>query len=312
MPASKDRLRWAQLPAPVQRVIADMAGGRVIAARNCTGGFSPGLAARLLLDSGGQAFAKAIDGRDWPAERPMYAAEAELSARLPAGIPAPRLLGSHDDGRWLALVFEHVAGAEPARPWRPDDLTRVVAAASRLTGPGAAGLGRSLGLEADHPRLGGWAVIAADRSSRSALAALAPWAAAALPGLIALEAAGLAAAQGDALVHFDMYAHNILLTRDQVRFVDWPWARRGAPFVDLVLLLASAAGDGIDPEPYLASSAAATAASPRDLTGVLAAHAGFCLAGAFEPAEPGLEPIYAAKLELGTAALAWLARRLGR
>ena len=309
MSGSKDRLRWGQLPAGLQRVIEGIAGGRVVAARSCAGGYSPGLAARLLLDSGEGVFAKAIDGREWPAELQFYTAEAELSARLPADVPAPRLLGSYADGRWVALVFEHVGGAEPAQPWRPDDLARVVAAAGRLSRPG---LARSLGLSADHPRLGGWAEIAADGARRSRLAALAPWGAAALPELAALESAGLRAARGDALVHFDLYAHNILLSPGRVVFVDWPWARRGAPFVDLVMLLASAAADGIDPEPYLATAPVTAAATADDLTSVLAAHAGFCLAGALEPAEPGLEPIYAAKRDLGLAALGWLRRRLGR
>jgi hypothetical protein len=305
--ASKNRLRWSELPAPVHDRIAALAGGRVIAAGNCAGGFSPGLAARLLLDSGRCAFAKAIDGREWPSQRPFYTAEAMLSAALPAAVPAPRLRGSHDDGRWLILVFDYVPGTEPARPWRPAELERVVVAAAQVARHGS-GLARLL--PADHPRLGGWADIAADGTRRASLAALAPWAAAVLDELIALESAGLAAARGDALVHFDMYAHNILLTSDQVVFVDWPWARRGAPFVDLVMLLASAAADGIDPEPYLATAPATAAANPAELTGVLAAHAGFCLAGALLPAEPGLEPIYAAKLELGTAALRWLRRRI--
>ena len=127
--------------------------------------------------------------------------------------------------------------------------------------------------------------------------------------LAALEGDGLTAARGSALVHFDMFAHNILLTADQVLFVDWPHARLGAPFIDVVLLLASAVADGVDPEPFMAASPLTAGIDPGAIDGLLAAHAAFCLSGALQPPEPGLEPIHAAKLELGLAALGWLGRR---
>jgi hypothetical protein len=43
---------------------------------------------------------------------------------------------------------------------------------------------------------------------------------------------------------------------------------------------------------------------------VLAALTGFWLAGAVEDVPPGMEPIAAAKLELGLGGLRWLRRRL--
>lgn len=307
MSASKDRLRWAQLPARVRQRVEMLAGGRVLAAEDCAGGYSPGLAARLRLPAGERVFVKAIDCREWPSQASMYRAEARVSATLPAHVPAPRLRVSDDDGDWVILVFDCADGAEPARPWRPADLGRVVNAAGMLA---RAEIPSSVQLQCDHPRLGGWADIAADDVCRARLAARSAWAADRLPMLVEMEAAGKAAAHGCALVHFDMYAHNILLTAGQVLFVDWPWARRGAPMVDTVMLLASAAADGIDPEPFLAASQAAAGVGSHALTALLAAHAGFCMSGALQTPEPGLEPIYAAKLELGTAALGWLERRL--
>jgi hypothetical protein len=107
-----------------------------------------------------------------------------------------------------------------------------------------------------------------------------------------------------------MYPHNILLTEDRVLFADWPHARLGAPFVDLLLLLSSAAASGIDPEPILTSQPQAAGIEPRTIDAVLAAHTGFCLAGALLPAPPGLEPIIEAKLSLGQAAITWLTRRI--
>jgi len=143
----------------------------------------------------------------------------------------------------------------------------------------------------DHPRLGGWASLARDTSRRARLADCSAWAASHLPLLITLEDEGLAAAQGSSLVHFDMYPHNILLTTDQVLFADWPHARLGAPFIDLLLLLSSAAASGIDPEPILARQPLTAHIEPHAINAILAAHAGFCLAGALLPAPSGLEPI---------------------
>jgi hypothetical protein len=43
---------------------------------------------------------------------------------------------------------------------------------------------------------------------------------------------------------------------------------------------------------------------------VLAAHAGFCLAGSLYQESPAFAPIITAKAELGAAATIWLQRRL--
>jgi hypothetical protein len=303
MSASKDRLLWTELPEHVRARIGRLAGGRVVAAASCEGGFSPGLAARVRLADGRRAFVKAMDCSAWPFQAGLYRDEARVTAMLPPGLPAPEFLG-YDDGDWVILAFECIDGAEPARPWRKPDLARVVAAAADLAKTPAPDL------PTDHHRLGGWSDLAADRGRLARLATYAPWTTGRTGMLTELEAHGLAAARGSALVHFDMYAHNILLTADRVLFVDWPHARAGAPFVDAVLLLASAVADGIDPEPFLAASPLTANVDPRAIDGLIAAQAGFCLGGAMYPAEPGLEPIFAAKLALGLAALTWLARRL--
>jgi aminoglycoside phosphotransferase (APT) family kinase protein len=45
------------------------------------------------------------------------------------------------------------------------------------------------------------------------------------------------------LLHADIRADNILLTRQRAMVVDWPWAR-GAAFTDLVLFAPSVALQG--------------------------------------------------------------------
>ena len=164
----------------------------------------------------------------------------------------------------------------------------------------------------DHPRLGGWADLAGDRDRLARLLALSPWAAEHLTRLIALEEAGLVAAQGRSLVHFDAYPHNILLTGERVLFADWPHARLGAPFLDLIMFASSAATAGVDPEPIVTGYAPAAGTEPHVIDAVLAAHAGFCVAGSLDRVSPAFAPIVAAKAEIGTAATAWLQRRLAQ
>lgn len=299
--ASKHRPRWTDLPAPVRADIERLVGGRVAAAESCSGGFSPGFASRLTLAGGRRVFVKAIDGSAWPHEAPTYRDEIEVAAALPPGVPAPPLLGAYDDGSWVVLAFEHVDGHEPAQPWRADDLGRVLdmlrAVAATPVPVALAGRG--------HARLGGFTGVASDPERLSALRRRGRWAADRIGDLVELEAAGLVAARaGNGLAHFDAYPHNLLLTADRAVLVDWPHARAGAATVDVVTVLASAAATGADPEPY------ARAWPVDEISGVLAAYAGFCLAGGLGPAEPGLAPIIETKRTLGLAALAWLRHRL--
>ncbi len=300
MSASKDRLRWHEVPQPVQEAVQALVSDTVVRAVNCEGGFSPGLASRLALAGGGWVFAKAVRTGRWQWEAQTLRAEAAVHAALPESVAAPQLLGTYDDGDWVVLVFEHIDAVMPAQPWKAPELERAAAAAVTRAAAAKPGLAR------DHPRLGGWEYVTPQAVSRYS-----PWAADSLGYLTELEKAGLLAAQGEALVHFDFYAHNLLLTPHRVVIVDWPHARLGAPFADLVMLLASAASDGLDPEPFLRRHVD-PALPAATVDAFLAAHTGFLLGGAFSAVDAGLEAIAQAKLHLGLGALAWLESRLTR
>jgi aminoglycoside phosphotransferase len=74
-------------------------------------------------------FVKAVSAEPNPTS-PAY--EARIVGALPATAPVPRLLWTYDDGDWVLLVFEDVAGTHPAEPWRDDELARVLAAMAEL------------------------------------------------------------------------------------------------------------------------------------------------------------------------------------
>jgi hypothetical protein len=294
MTGSKRRPLWSELSDGFRDAVEELCQGRVRSAINCPGGFSPGLASRLTLTDGRRAFVKAIDATAWPHEVPTYRAEARVTGFLPAEVAAPKLLGTVESPLWTILAYEDIDGSEPRTPWLPTELDRVLQTLDgmRVAAPD---------LPDDHPRLGGWTEL-----TRELLEPVSPWAAQHLDQLIGLESDGLRAARGDDLVHFDLYPHNMLLSGDRAVFVDWPHARRGNRLIDQLQVLISVAADGLDPEPFCDGGSD----DGRAANAILAAHAGFLLAGGLHPLPPGLEPIGAAKTRLGLAALDWLRRRL--
>ncbi len=110
------------------------------------------------------------------------------------------------------------------------------------------------------------------------------------------------------MVHFDLYPHNILLTGDRVYFVDWPHARLGAPFLDLLTVLSAARG--LDQDAIVAAHPLTAGLDPTTIDAVLTALAGFALAGAFDEVPADLRPIADAKLRLGLDTLHWLRHRM--
>ncbi len=311
--AEGQRLPWSAVPAPLRAEVERLLGGRVRSAVTQPGGFSPGVAARLVLSSGQRAFVKAV-GDINPDSRDIHRAEARVAAALPASVPAARLLGSLDADGWVILIFEDVDGRMPAQPWHPAELSRVLDAMADLAmtltpapieAPPAARRFRHLGR--------GWQQLAAAASAGDDLAGLDPWARSALPGLAALETGWTAAVEGTTLAHGDVRADNILLTADRVCFIDWPWACLAEPWFDLVAMLPSVAlNGGPPPESLLAAHPTARGADPDGVTAVVAALAGMWSYLSRQPDPPGLPTVRAFQRAQGAAALAWLKTRIIR
>lgn len=307
-PAAGVRLPWPDLPEWLRQAIERDLGSPVVEATNQSGGFSPGTAARLVLADGGRAFVKAVGVEQNPDSPSMHRAEARVAAALPPAAPAPRLLASYDRDGWVALVYEDVEGTMPAEPWRPDELDRVLEALAELAaaltpapldGPSAASR-----LE---QQFQGWRRTVAARSDGVPLDWLDPWARRNLDGLADLEAGWKPAVAGDTLLHGDLRADNLLLARDRVVVVDWPWACVGAPWLDLLLMLPSVRMQGgPDPEEVLASHPVAAGADRHAMTSALAAFAGMLTWQAHLPPPPGLPTLRAFQAAQATVALDWL------
>jgi hypothetical protein len=313
-PATGQRLQWTELPHQVQRGLEDRLGARVVEATTQPGGFSPGVAARLLLGDGRRVFVKAVSGTINPHSPGMHRREARIAAALPASVPAPRFLDSYDDGDWIALIFEDIDGTMPRTPWQQPELDRVLVAIGELTSvltPAPVALESVSELMPDV--FAGWQRLAAGyQSGQDDLRGVDPWAQQHLPELVELEAASSDAAAGTTLLHADLRADNILLTPDRVFFVDWPWASLGAAWVDLVFMLPSVAMQhGPKPWEIFDAHPLGRTAPAAAVTAVVAAAAGFMIRGSRLPPPPGLPTVRAFQRDQGLPALEWLKRRTG-
>lgn len=301
--ARSTRLPWEEAPTHVRADVEALLGSSVAAAATQPGGFSPGVAARLLLRDGRRAFVKSAGPAPNPDTPRLHRAEARVAAALPPSAPVPRLLGSFDREGWVTLVFEDVDGRNPAEPWDSAELDRVLAALAALA---SAMTPAPVGAPTAAERFG-----AAFRGWRSLADAPDPWARRNLARLAALEAAWEDAAAGTTLAHGDVRADNLLLTPDRVVVVDWPWACLAAPWFDLVATLPSVrAQGGPPPDRLFAAHPLARGADAAAVTSVLAAVAGFFVWQSTKPPPPGLPTLRAFQKAQGDAALDWLRLRV--
>jgi hypothetical protein len=232
-----------------------------------------------------------------------YREEARKLAVLPTGVPAPRLLWSHE-GDWVVLGIEHVEARAPRRPWLAADLDATLDAlevvAERLT-PAPEELELDTFAE-EFAEVGAhWDHVRATRPD--------------LPHLE--EAAALAAGfaevvAGETLVHTDVRDDNVLLDRDRrVWLCDWNWPVRGAAWLDTVLALVGPRGDGLDCDVVLASRPLTRDVPAEAVDAVLALLVGYFFHQGDQPVPPASPYLRQHQLWQGAVVWDWLAARRG-
>jgi thiamine kinase-like enzyme len=132
-----------------------------------------------------------------------------------------------------------------------------------------------------------------------------------LADLAALETDWAELAAGQTAVHFDMRDDNLLIADDgQVLVCDWNWLALAAAWVDLVGLLVSVHGDGLDAEVILADHPLARGVEPRAIDSLLSAMAGYFTEVAARPAFANSPWMRTHQGWWRDATLSWLALRL--
>ncbi|WP_037559689.1 phosphotransferase family protein [Spirillospora albida] len=310
MTGHTNRIGWDELPGPLRAAFTTAMGAAVTTEQRQTGGFSPGLASRLTLADGRRVFLKAISTARDPHAPALYRREAQVMRDLPATAPAPRLRWSYDDGTWVALALDDIDGHPPAQPWTIRDLDRVVTALAAMADTLTPAFDGALPITDDlADNFSSWRRMAAGdgphRPDRLPARARDN-----LDLLADLESGWAEAATGKTLAHTDLRADNLLLTRDTVMVVDWPYAVTTTPWMDLLFLLPSvAAFSGIDPEPVWRAHPHTRTVPAEQVDAVLAALCGDHLTQSLRPPPaniPGLRAHQAAK---GQAGLTWLMDR---
>ncbi|MCU1518182.1 MAG: hypothetical protein JWQ75_2903 [Pseudarthrobacter sp.] len=309
-PEWSPRIGWAELPARVRAGVEQILGSPVVEAAGQQGGFSPGTADRVRTAAGTRAFVKAVSPHLNEHSPGIHRKEAAIAACLPAGVPAPALIGTYDDGEWVALVLSDVEGRHPHLPWHAVEIHLVLDALLAIARmPLPRGLSGLPALEAElADPFRGWTRI---RSSPPADCD--PWILRNLETLEQMAERGLRAAAGSSLVHTDVRADNILITGPRgAVLVDWPWAAVGAPWVDALTLLVNVRvfAPAFDADAMLSSHQVFTGAGTDHVNGFLSGLGAYFIDAARQPPPPGLPTVRTFQQQQGQAVIRWLRNRL--
>ena len=116
---------------------------------------------------------------------------------------------------------------------------------------------------------------------------------------------------GDSLVHTDARDDNFLLTASGAMLCDWNWPVLGPSWVDTVLLLISAFGDGLDADGILESRRLTKDVSPEHIDVLLALVCGYFLESRDRPVPNSSPYIRVHSRWYSEVTWTWLARRRG-
>ena len=311
--ATAERPDWADLPPAVRTAISERLGGKVTSARTAGGGFTRGFAAVLSTAAGDRAFVKAA-----PADEPAgdaYAREAEITAALPVGVPAPRLLWTAQESGWFVMCLVAVDGRLPRLPCDPAELSAALAAhataAAALREPPASLVALGLPTLADIARdsLARWQEIAAHRAP---VPAMPRYGLTRLDELAALEATLPGHTAGPGIAHCDLRLDNIIMDpAGRAWICDWNWLCHGPAYVDTVSLLTAAYASGFDADALFRGDPTAQGVPEEAVDAALAALAGHYLVSSGYDTMGAAPALRAHQRWSGDVTLAWLADRRG-
>lgn len=309
-PEWSPRIGWSDLPGHVQAGVGEILGSPVVEAAGQQGGFSPGAADRVITDSGQRAFVKAVSPQLNEHSPGIHRKEAAVAAFLPAGVPASSLLGTYDDGEWVALVLSDAEGRHPHIPWHDVEVNLVLDALLTIARtPLPPELIRLLTLEAElADPFGGWTRVRSDPPEDCD-----PWILRNLDRLEALAERGLRDVAGASLAHTDVRADNIIITaKNGAVLVDWPWAAVGAPWVDALTVLDNVRvfDPAYDVDAVLRSHDVFETAGADTVNGFLSGLAAYFVDAARQPPPPGLPTVRVFQHQQGEAVIHWLRDRL--
>ncbi|MDR7382228.1 hypothetical protein [Promicromonospora iranensis] len=314
------RPTWPDLPTHVRDAVVARLGGPVAGWTSHDGGYSPGWALTLRT-AAGSVFVKVASTEHEVAAR-LHRQEAQRAAALPDGVPAPAFRWSMElpepagaEPAWVIVASDVVRGRAPrAEPWDLDDLDRLQRLARRIAEHEV----REGGV---FPDFGGKvlpdpALLADERPE--GLATYDPWLAENLDRLaeIASPERQEEASAGPHLVHGDLRADNALIARqadgvEDAVAVDWPYAARGAAFLDQIGMLPAVRGaGGPTPQQVLDRTPLPAGTDAEAVTVWVAVLTAYFARGSLLDPPPGIPHLRAFQRIQAEACIPWLRDRL--
>ncbi|MGS2644251.1 phosphotransferase [Streptosporangium sp. LJ11] len=304
------RPSWDELPHELRDFLTTHLGSPVVRADVQSGGFTPGVAARLTLISD-RVFVKAIPDDHVLAAK--YLVEAETSECLPSGVPSPRLRWHGAAAGWTILIFDDIEGHHPdLTPGSPDVLTVASALSSMVTllTPNPIP-GLPLASATRTHQLHGWRDLLLSPPQD-----LGDWEGRHIYALADLETRWMRDADGATLVHGDIRPDNLIITANDTTavVVDWAQPCQGAAWqdiTDLVPHLIMTGHSAEAAEKILAEFSAWNLAAPEVITSYAAAFAGYWTRMSRQPAPLGVPHLRGYQRRAAAAAITWTMYRTG-
>ncbi|HEY7045436.1 MAG TPA: aminoglycoside phosphotransferase family protein [Nocardioidaceae bacterium] len=300
------RTAYDDIPGPLHSWIEDQLGGQVSTTIPRTGGMSPAVAATVVVADGGRAFVKAVSSDINPDTPTHFRHEIDVLSRIGPAPYRADLLGTYDDGHWVAMLLEDIDGDHP--DWDDESqieavFTAVRQQADELT-PMPDGLDTVSVAEIleKHQRM-----LLADPPAQL-FARLPAWARQDYADLTAMVRDGRPV-HGDTLCHWDVRHDNLLVRRTdhQVVLLDWGMARQGPWWGDVLVLGLEWADTGRFDD--LLDRAGLDESEQHDATRVLASVGMFLTMSSGLPPPPGLPHLPTFRADLGNRCLAGVRRR---
>jgi hypothetical protein len=301
------KLEWLELPPQIRAEVETYFGSPVVDAKTQPGGFSPGVAAKILTGGGDEAFVKCVSSRMSQPSADANRREIKNVSALQGNPRIPKLLHSFEKENWVTLIYEVVEGRHPRLPWKTDELdfvfSELVQLSASLTPCPRSEQFETLE-ESSDATFSGWRNFT---GAGSAIAELEDaWVEAHLGILTDLEVNWIRAARGTSLVHTDLRADQILIAKDRAVFLDWPHAKIGAPWIDFLFMAPSIVLQGGPGMNSLIERSPLANVPKSDLLSVASALAGFFLWNSLQPPPPRLVTLRPFQRSQGNVITAWL------
>lgn len=300
---------WPDLPHTVRASVEDLTGSPITQAITQRGGFSSGLATRLLCADGTRLFLKGIT-----TDHPLctrYQEEAAINQALPTTVPVPRLRRAWETDGWWLMAFDDITNGQhpdltPGSPDTPralallDQLPATVTPSPIEAAPGF--------VEAVGAEFCGWQHLADTGAD------LDPWSTRNLNRLADAEHEWFTDGDGTTLLHADLRPDNMLLTADSAYVIDWAYLHQGPAWADPALFAPHLIRAGHTPpqaEQLMTDVTAWTSAPAKAITSFAIALTGYWERSSRLPAPPQVPYLRPYQAQMARIGRTWVQHRTG-